>query len=236
MPHHAFRAPALALAGLLLGGPVLAGPAEPLNVVNFSAAATVEVAQDLLTITLGTTREGAEPAAVQSALRQAVEAALAEARRAAQPDAMEVRTGNFSLSPRYGNQGRITGWHGSAEVVLEGRDWARITQTAGRVQTMTVSQVAQGLSREQREKHEAEAGAQAIERFRVLAAGYARQFGFSGYTLREVTVASGEAPPPMFPKMEMQARSMSMADAPVPVAAGKGLVTVTVGGSVQLTR
>lgn len=233
MPRHAFFAPLLALA---LAGPALAGaPAEPVNVVNFSAAASVEVTQDLLTITLATTREGAEPAAVQTALRQALDAALAEARRAAQPGAMEVRTGNFSLSPRYSNQGRISGWIGSAELILEGRDLPRITQTAGRIQTLSVAQVTQGLSREMREKHEGEASAQAIERFRAKAGDYAQQFGFSGYTLREVSV-SGSEPPPFFPKMAVQARAMGAEDASLPVAAGKGVVTVTVSGSVQLTR
>lgn len=231
-PASLFFAPLLALA---LAGPAAAGAPEPVNVVNFSAAASVEVTQDLLTITLATTREGAEPGAVQAALRQALDAALAEARRAAQPGAMEVRTGNFSLSPRYGNQGRIGGWIGSAELVLEGRDLPRITQTAGRIQTLSVAQVAQGLSRETREKHEGEASAQAIARFRALAADHAQQFGFSGYTLREVSIASNEPSHPVFPKMA-QARAMSAEDAPLPVAAGKGLVTVTVSGSVQLTR
>ena len=47
-----------------------------------------------------TTREGQDAATVQSQLKQALDAALAEARKAARPGQVEVQTGNFSLYPR----------------------------------------------------------------------------------------------------------------------------------------
>lgn len=229
----AFLGSVLALA---LAAPALAERPEPVNVLNFSTGASVEVTHDLLTITLSAVREGGDAAEVQAALRQALEAALAEARKSAQPGAMDVRTGNFSLYPRHSEQGRIAGWQGSAELVLEGRDLPRITQTAGRIRTMTVAQVAQGLSREARLKHEGEASARAIAQFRELASTRAQQFGFTGYTLREVSVASNEPVYPTMAPKTMEMRSMAADAAPLPVAEGKGLVTVTVSGSVQLTR
>jgi predicted secreted protein len=63
---------------------------------------------------------------------------------------MDVRTGNFSLYPRYGRDGKISGWQGSAELVLEGRDFARITAAAGKIPGMTLGNVGFSLSREQR--------------------------------------------------------------------------------------
>ncbi|MDP2768801.1 MAG: SIMPL domain-containing protein, partial [Giesbergeria sp.] len=74
----------------------------PLNVLQLSASGSVEVQQDLLVLTLGTSRDGKEAGAVQSQLRQALEAALQEARRSAEPGKMDVRTGQFSLYPRHG--------------------------------------------------------------------------------------------------------------------------------------
>src|SRR6478752_211006 len=82
----------------------------PENVVQLSAVASVEVPQDLLAIQLQATREGADAARVQSELKTVLEAALVQARRDAQPGALDVRTGGFSVLPRYGRDRRIVTW------------------------------------------------------------------------------------------------------------------------------
>jgi len=206
------------------------------NVLQLSAAGTVEVQQDLLVLTLATTKEAADAGQVQTQLKQALDSALAEAKRNAQAGQMDVRTGGFGLFPRYGKDGKITGWQGRAELVLQGRDFARITSTAGRIQTMPISQVAFDVSPEARAKVEGEAQTRAIEQFKARATDLAKGFGFAGYTLREVSVNSNEmipGPRPRMMAMEAKAASMS-ADAPVPVEAGKAQVVVNVSGSVQL--
>jgi predicted secreted protein len=207
----------------------------PQNVLQLQASGTVEVQQDLLTMTLTTARDGSDPATVQSQLKTALDGALAEARKTAQPGQLDVRTGNFSLYPRRNRDGRITGWSGSTELVLEGRDFPRITQAAARVQTMTLGGVSFGLSREQHARVEGEAQSQAIDRFKAKANELARGFGFSGYTLREVAVNANE--PGFMPRMRMAAVAAApaqSAEAPVPVEPGKATVVVTVSGSVQL--
>ena len=206
---------------------------QPQNVLQLTASGAVDVQRDLLMLTLTTTREGADAAIVQSQLKTALDAALAEARKAAVPGQLDVRTGNFSLYPRYGRDGKVSGWNGSAELVLEGRDFPRITGTAGKIQTMTMGGVGFGLSREQRAKVEGEAQSIAIERFKAKASELAKGFGFSGYALREVSVNSNDQgyPRPRMMAMELKAAQV---DAPVPVEAGKSSVVVTVSGSVQL--
>ena len=223
----------LAACAVLCGAAaVSAQPAPaPRNVVQLSASGVVEVQQDLLSMSLGTTRDGRDPALLQEQIRAALDAALTEARKAAQPGQLDVRTGNFSLSPRYDRDGKPTGWQGSAELILEGRDFARISATAARLQTLSVTSVSFGLSREQRLKVEAQAQELAIERFKSRALEIARSFGFATYTLREVNVSSNEQGNSPRPRMLAQA---SLADAAVPVQAGKTAVVVTVGGSVQL--
>lgn len=208
---------------------------EPRNVVQLSASGTVEVQQDLLVVNLATSKEGTDAAAVQAQLKQALDAALAEAKRSAQPGQLDVRTGPFGLYPRYGKEGKINGWQGRAELVLEGRDFARITSTAGKIQTLAISNVAFGLSREARAKVEGEAQTQAIEQFKARAAELAKGFGFSTYSLREVAVNSNEMVPGPRPRMmAAEAKMGSFADAPVPVEAGKAQVVVNVSGSVQM--
>ena len=209
-------------------------PPPPQNVIQLAANGSVEVQQDLLTISMSATREGADATVIQTQLKAALETALAEAKRSAQPGQLDVRTGNFSLYPRYGRDGKITAWQGTTELVIEGRDFARISATAAKIQTLTMGQVSFGLSREQRLKVEGDAQNQAIERFKARAADIAKSFGFAAYTLREVAVNTGDqgyVPRPQV--MAMESKS-SMIDAAVPVEAGKATVTVTVSGSVQL--
>lgn len=222
----------LTLAGGLLAQP---GPVSALqNVVQLSASAAVEGGQDLLAITLNTTRDGADAQTVQTQLKTALDAALVEARHGALAGQMDVRTGNFSLYPRYGRDGKSVGWQGTVELVLEGRDFVRISSTVGKIQTLTLAQVSFSLSREQRARLEGEAQGLAIERFKSRAGEIARSFGMSGYTLREISVNAddqGFAPRPRM--VAMQSKAMS-SDAPVPVESGKTAVVVTVSGTVQL--
>jgi len=222
-----------ACAALACAGVALADTPPPQNVLQLSASGTVEVQQDLLSMTLSTTRDAPEAATVQNQLNAALDAALAEARKSAQPGQLDVRTGNFTLSPRYTREGKINGWQGSTELVLEGRDFPRITQTANRITTLTVGGVGFGLSREQRAQVETEAQSIAIENFKQKAGELAKGFGFAGYTLREVSVNANEGGPIRPRMMAAQAKSFS-ADAPVPVEAGKTSVVVNVSGAVQL--
>ncbi len=207
----------------------------PQNVVSLQSSGSVEAQQDLLMITMSTTKDGADAALVQTQLKTALDAALAEAKKVALPGQLDVRTGAFSLYPRYARDGKINGWQGSTELVLEGRDFARISATAGKINSLTLGQVSFALSREARAKVEGEAQAQAIERFKTKAAEISKSFGFSGYTLREVAVNSNDQgfAQPRGRMMTMEAKSMS-SDAPVPVEAGRSTVVVTVNGSVQM--
>lgn len=208
--------------------------AQPQNVLQLSATGQVEVMQDLLTLTLAASREGADAAGVQSELRKALDAALAQVKSQEQQGQLDVRTGDFNVHPRYDRNGKISGWQGRAELVLSGRDFPRISQAAAGATSMTIAQVSFGLSREERARVEAEAQAMAITRFKSRAAEIAKQFGFGGYSLREVSVSGdeGAAPPRMYAAM---AKSMpaSGADAPVPVEPGRTTVQVTVSGAVQ---
>ena len=238
-----FRAGSSAVRGMFFGAVLaLVGtsfaqpnpPPPPQNVIQLAANGSVEVQQDLLTISMSATREGADATVIQTQLKAALETALAEAKRSAQPGQLDVRTGNFSLYPRYGRDGKITAWQGTTELVIEGRDFARISATAAKIQTLTMGQVSFGLSREQRLKVEGDAQNQAIERFKARAADIAKSFGFAAYTLREVAVNTGDQGYVPRPRVMAMESKSSMIDAAVPVEAGKATVTVTVSGSVQL--
>ena len=239
-----FRPAAGALCALMLTAAAahaqpLATPAAmtiapPQNVLQLSANGQVEVQQDLLTLSLTTSREGADAAGVQAELRKALDAALAQVKTSAQPGQMDVRTGDFNVHPSYNRGGKISGWQGTAELVLEGKDFPRIAATAGKIQGMAVGQVSFGLSREERNRVASQARSQAIEKFKSEASDIAREFGFSAFTLREVSVNGSDGMEVRPRMMAMSAKASMASDAPIPVEAGKSTVVVNVSGSVQM--
>lgn len=207
--------------------------APPSGVVSLSAQASLDVPKDWMEVAFSVTREGSEPNAVQSQIKQAVDAALTEARKVAKPGEVEVRTGAFSIHPRYGTSGRITGWRGTGELLVEGRDKPTIAQLAGKIGTLTVARVNFDISRQAREQAQSTVMGDAVGRFRAQAALLTKQFGYQDYSVREVSVSNdGSGPQPVYAMratMEMKAD-----DAPLPVEAGKGTLTVTVSGTVQM--
>lgn len=208
---------------------------DPGQLVQLSASAQREVVQDSLTAVLQARHQAADAATVQNQLKTVLEQALQVARAAAAKDRIEVSTGLFSIQPRYGRDGQISGWQGSAELRLQGQDVAAVSALAGRVPGMTVAQMAFSLSRAASEQVEAAVRQEAIERFQATAQSVARGFGFNGYELRQVSInsAGGAEPRPMLRAMAdgMVAAASVM---PVPVEPGKGLVQVTVSGQVRL--
>ena len=233
----------LALAAAVFGtGLVFAQTVPPPSgVLNLTTSASVEVTKDVLGVVFSTTRDGSDAQAVQSALKQALDAALAEAKKIARPQQVEVQTGNFSLYPRYGNpkasgQPTIIGWQGTAELQVQGKDAAAIAQLTGRITTMSIARVGYTLSKDAREKVEAEVTARAIADWRAKAQQMSQQFGYAGFSVREVNVATNEPGGGPVPMVAMaRAKSMS-ADDSLPTEAGKGEVSATVSGSAQMTR
>jgi predicted secreted protein len=209
--------------------------AAPQSAVHFSTSASQELTQDLLIVTLQATRDGSQAAEVQAELKQVMESALVEARKFAQPQSMEVRTGSFSVHPRYNGTGRVNGWQGVAQLVIEGSDVARITKVAGKLNELNVINISYGLSRALREQYESILTTQAIARFKARAAQIAADFGMKGYDLGDLSVSSTN---PVLQSRPHMARAMVMsdadADAPLPVELGKGVLSVTVDGRVVL--
>jgi len=214
--------------------PVVVAQKDPEGVVSLNSSATIQVPNDWITVQFSTSKEGTDANAVQAALKDALGAALAQARQVAKSDGhVEVQGGGFSLQPRFNNKGVVNGWTGTTSLVVQGRDMGTIAELAGKVQTMTVGSLDYSVSREAREKVEAELAAQAIARFRAKAADYAKAFGYGAFTIREVNVNldSGQPPRPF----AMKARALAVSDsASMPVEAGSGAVTANVNGSVQL--
>ncbi|ANH66486.1 SIMPL domain-containing protein [Mitsuaria sp. 7] len=213
------------------------------DVLSLSASATTEVARDLLQLRFSTTREGKEAAAVQNELKQALDAALTEARKVAKPGQVDLQAGNLSVYPRYGqpkagsNAGpQITGWQGSVELLVQGRDIEAISKLSGRVSSLAIANVSYGLSREAREKAEEDVVGQAIASYKAKAAVYAKQFGYAGYRIGEVSVNADQPVAMMAAPMARMKVMSAAADEALPTESGKAVVTVNVNGNVVMTK
>ncbi len=208
-------------------------PAATEQVLTFSASARQEVSQDWLTVVARAQFEGKDPAAVQTQLNAIVQAALA--RLQPLPDQIEVRSAQFGIYPRHDAQGRLTAWQGQADLVIEGRDFAQVGQLAAGLARMTVTQASFSLSRQARQQTEAQVQSQAVQSFRQRAQALARDFGFAGYSLRQVSVSSVERPEPvMQPRMLMAEAAAPVTPSGLALAAGKEDVRITVSGSIVL--
>jgi predicted secreted protein len=231
-----------AIASLLcvsvIADSVRADTPPPLGVLGLSASASVEVVKDVVAVTLSTSREGSDANAVQAQLKQALDAALAEAKKVARPGQIDVQTGNLSIYPRYANtpgsaRPAINGWQGSVELIVEGRDIVAIGQLTGRITTMTIAGVAQRLSREASQRVDADLAAEAVAAFRAKAQSYARMFGYDSYVVREVAMMTGDPQQGPMPRMRMQAAATGGSEA-LSIEPGRALVTATVSGTVQM--
>lgn len=207
------------------------------NVVHLSAQGQVEVEQDWLEIRLSVTQEGTQAALVQKQLQQTVDAALRTLRPLQQAQDFQLRSGSFGVYPRHNQDSKITGWQGRADLILEGKDFALISQAAAQVKGMTVADMGFTLSKEGAAQVQAQAMAEAVAQFKAKALVLAQQFGFTNFTLREVHVSGqdGVYMPRMraavasVPSMDQAAKAESME-----LQAGKAQVSVGISGSVQM--
>ena len=204
------------------------------QVLHLSASAQTEVPQDWLVINLSVQKEGLQAPAVQKQLNATLSSALAVATPMAKAGALEVKTGDMNVSPRYGRDGKMNGWVGSAQLVLQGRDVEQITTLAGRLLELTVSQIDWRLSPEQKTAAEARIQAEAVAHFQSKAQSLTKQFGFAAYTLREVRVSAQEAGEGLVMPRTAMAQMDASAPMPMPALAGKSRVVVNISGSIQL--
>jgi predicted secreted protein len=211
-------------------------------VLTLSASGVVEVVQDWLSVQLEVTRDGPDATTVQAQLRQAFDAGVSAARAgvapvAGTPGAAQFNTSGFGVYPRYGRDGRINGWQGSARLTLEGRDTARIAQLAANIPGMVVVGSSYSLSREQRIAVENQAQTQAIERFRARAQALAQAWGAAGWSLRDASFSAVDGSAPQRPLAYAQRAAVSAAAEPappIPTEPGRTQVMVSMSGAVVL--
>ncbi|GAA7760815.1 SIMPL domain-containing protein [Cupriavidus metallidurans] len=207
--------------------------APPSGILSLSAQAATEVPTDVVHLTLAAEQEGPEPTAISNALSSRTQAVLAQAKRTS---GVEAQSGGFTIHPNTDRNGRISTWRGRSEVILKSKDFAAVSKLAGELASqMQVQNIAFSLSRETRLAAEQKLADQAVAAFRDKAQATTKLFGYSGYTIREVSLNESGGVMPM-PRMYAAKAMSDSAGAPIPVEGGKSQVTVSVNGSVQMVK
>ena len=77
-------------------------------------------------------------------------------KRARDTKGVEVRTGNYNVWPNTGSKGKIAGWRGQGEVILESKDFEAAAALASKLSDKTaISSISFSLSRAAREAESA---------------------------------------------------------------------------------
>jgi len=214
---------------LILSVPATAFAQKPIpnNIVQLSAIELHPVQQDWLTLMLVKHVQGVDTVTLQSQLSKSVEMALRQLTPHVREDKFEFSTRNFSIHPRHNTEGQIVGWSGSAELLLQGRDVAGLTNAAVQVRDFNIVKMEFSLSHEERQKIEKSVRSAAIKKFRYNAQQVAIDFGFERYKLLKITISDNG-------QYSLPQKSMMMTEAVTMADPGISNVQITVTGTVQL--
>lgn len=208
-----------------------AGRHERWPQASLNAEASAQVAQDTVTITLAAELDGASQAKVAEQLATTLGRAM---KQVAGDTRVKASTGNVRVWPVNDDRGRISGWHGRAEIVLESTDFkAAAAQAAKAGDGMAIANLRFSVSRAARAKAEQDLLAEASQAFRARAQALASAFGFASYSIRDIQLG-GSGAMPYQPAPRVMAMASVAKAAPVPLEGTNETVTVSVHGSIFL--
>jgi predicted secreted protein len=202
--------------------------------MTLQANASADITQDTVQMTLALDVD----APTQAAAGQQLNARLADLMKRAKGTAnVDAHSGSYSVWPMNDNKGKVTSWHGRADIVLESRDFEAASRLAGELgDKSAISNIQFTLSRQARAAAEQRLLTQVADAFRDRAKAAATAFGFSGYRIVKLDLGGSGAPPMPRPRvMAMASMAKSDARAPdVPLAPSDETVSVGVTGTIAL--
>jgi predicted secreted protein len=204
------------------------------DVLNLDAIVNSQIAPDMAVVMLSVEKQGADAASITNEVNQILAVGLKEAKGTA---GVQAATGGFTTYPRYDNKGQRNGWVVHAELITKSKDFGVLGKLAGKLSTsMQIANNGFEVSPELKQAEEEKLIAAGLAAFQSKARAAVKALGYSGYTVREVSLGSAQLGGGPRPPMPMGRSSMAaQADgAPMPIEAGQTTLTLTVNGSVQM--
>jgi predicted secreted protein len=216
---------------LAVAGPATAADDTPrYNQIHFQVERNRPVDNDRMHAVLSLTAEDDNAARLADQVNRTMDGALKTAK--ARPK-IEVRTGSYRTWPVY-DKNKIRRWRATQELILEGADFAELGNLIGQLQErLQVTSINFSISPARRAAVEDELIAQALAAFKQRAELVRKQFAAKGYRLVNVSINTGDGQPvPLMRGMAMEAMDKSVA--PPALEAGTSILSVNVGGMIEL--
>ncbi|NDV11628.1 SIMPL domain-containing protein [Crenobacter caeni] len=219
----------LALAALLPCASLLAEPV----VLNLSANATREVANDEMVARLYVQADAQSPAALAREMGGALERTRKEAARYPQ---LSFAQAAYNSWPEYGKDRKVNGWRGRASVTVSGRDLQAASELVARLQGfMLIENVGFQVSETARRAAQQALIPEALADIAAQARVVGHSLGKPRQAVRELTLngpGSG-APMPVFAQARFAAANADAA-APDPVNWQPGVSRIGVDASARV--
>lgn len=204
------------------------------DTLNLDATVSAQITPDLAVVVMAVEKQGADAATITNEVNQILAAAMKEAK--ATKD-VQASSGAFTTYPRYDNKGQRTGWVVRAEQVMKSKDFGTLGKLAGKLSAnMQIANNGFEVSPELKQAEEEKLIAEGLAKFQSKARAAVKALGYTGYTIKEVSLGSamegGGGRPPM--PMAKSAMAMQADGAPMPIEAGQTRLTLSVNGSVLM--
>jgi len=204
------------------------------TILNLSASAQRELANDELTASLYVQDRHAQPAVLADRLNKALARARAEASGFKQ---VEFSSGSYNSWPDYGRDGKIQGWQGRAQIRLKSSDFTASAELVARLQKfMLLENVQFGVADRSRRQAEDQLIPEAIAALQAQAAAAGKALGRNRQQVLELSIGNAQPPAPM---PILRAKAM-LADAQAAEVAapdwqpGNSQVQLSVTGRIEL--
>jgi predicted secreted protein len=223
----------LLTALLCLAMPALAQTKEGPPTLSLDAQSKVLISNDEMQITFAIEREGNDLAAMNQAVLQALNSAIADAKKA---DGVKAKIGSVYTNPNWTPQGKPNGYRVRGEVSLNSQNFAAISALSGQLsQRLQLAGVNFRLSDETKTNAERQLIRSAAAAFRAKAQEAAVALGFKGFEMKDINLNNAGNVIVRQQTMMKSARSSdAMSAAAVPSEGGESEVIVTFSGTVNL--
>jgi predicted secreted protein len=199
--------------------------------INLDARASVEVDNDVMGASLFVEMEDTDATRLADKVNRATNDALKLARGFT---GVRAKTSAYSTYPVI-DKGKIVRWRSRSEISVDGEDFRRMAEAIGKLQAlMQLGGVEFSVSPAARAKAEEALTQTAIAEFLRKAEQLAKGFKGLGFNVLEATVSadSGFIPPRPMMMKSMASEAVAAPD----LQGGTSRVTVTVNGSILVTR
>ena len=230
--HESARRALSALALLAAAAaPAAAHESDPaMHRVSFQVERSREVANDWATAVIGVTDEDSDAARLADRVNQTMRWALGVAKEAS---GVEVRSGGYQTHPVHEN-GKITRWRASQELLLESGDVEALSTLLGKLQSrLLLRSISFGVSPETRRETEETLVAEALTAFQARAKRVRERLGARDHALVSLSIHTPTGGLPPRP-MQMRASFAEADVAPPAFEGGQSTLSATVDGTIEL--